>query len=100
MKTDKVDMREKTNDCKELYTLHFLGFEKYRAYLKKRKTIFKTIAAKNKRIEQFLKSVKWFSDKNCGKNKELEQSIEPGETKTAPGHVTKALRKQKMLYRL
>jgi len=32
MKTDKVDMREKTNDCKELYTLHFSGFEKCRVY--------------------------------------------------------------------
>jgi len=32
MKTDKVDMREKTNDCKELYTLHFSGFEKCRVW--------------------------------------------------------------------
>jgi len=32
---------------------------------------------------QFLKSVKRFSDKNCGKNKELEQLGEPSETKTA-----------------
>jgi len=28
-------------------------------------------------IEQFLKSVKRFSDKNCGKNKKIEQSVEP-----------------------
>jgi len=34
-------------------------------------------------LEQFLKSVKRFSDKNCGKNKKLEQSGEPSETKTA-----------------
>jgi len=33
-------------------------------------------------LEQFLKSVKRFSDKNCGKNKELEQLGEPSETKT------------------
>jgi len=33
MKTDKVDMREKTNDFKELYTLHFPGFGKCRVYL-------------------------------------------------------------------
>jgi len=33
--------------------------------------------------EQFLKSVKRFSDKNCGKNKELEQFVEPSEVKTA-----------------
>jgi len=30
-----------------------------------------------------LKSVKRFSGKNCGKNEELEQSVEPSETKTA-----------------
>jgi len=34
-------------------------------------------------IEQFLKSVKRFSEKNCGENKKLEQSVEPSETKTA-----------------
>jgi|GEM_PF-2647729 len=34
-------------------------------------------------LEQFPKSVKRFSDKNCGKNKELEQLGEPSETKTA-----------------
>jgi len=34
-------------------------------------------------LEQFLKSVKRFSDKNCGKNKELEHSVEPSETKNA-----------------
>jgi len=33
--------------------------------------------------EQFPKSVKRFSDKNCGKNKELEHSVEPSETKNA-----------------
>jgi len=46
---------------------------------------------KNKKLDQmkrfknreFLKSVKRFSDKNCGKNKELEQLGEPSETKTA-----------------
>jgi len=32
LKTDKVDTREKTNDCKESYTLSFLGFEKDRIY--------------------------------------------------------------------
>jgi len=32
-------------------------------------------------IEKFLKSVTWFSDKNCDKNKELEQLDEPSETK-------------------
>jgi len=37
------------------------------------------------RLEQFPKSVKRFSDKNCGKNKELEQFVEPSETKTALG---------------
>jgi len=35
------------------------------------------------KIEQFLKSVKRFSDKNCGENKDLEQSVEPSETKNA-----------------
>jgi len=34
-------------------------------------------------LEQFPKSVKRFSDKNCGKNKELEHSVEPNETKNA-----------------
>jgi len=34
-------------------------------------------------LEQFLKSVKRFSDKNCRKNKKLEQLGEPSETKTA-----------------
>jgi len=34
-------------------------------------------------LEQFLKSVKRFSDKNCGENKELEHSVEPSETKNA-----------------
>jgi len=33
------------------------------------------------------KSVKRFSGKNCGKNKELERSVEPSETKTALGFV-------------
>jgi len=37
------------------------------------------------KLEQFLKSVTRFSDKNCGKNKELEQFVEPSETKTALG---------------
>jgi len=34
-------------------------------------------------LEQFPKSVKRFSDKNCGKNNGLEQFVEPSETKTA-----------------
>jgi len=34
-------------------------------------------------LKQFPKSVKRFSDKNCGKNKELERSTEPSEIKTA-----------------
>jgi len=37
----------------------------------------------NKEIEKFPKSVKRFSDKNCGKNKELERLTEPNEVKTA-----------------
>jgi len=45
---------------------------------------------KNKRIEQFLKSVKRFSDKNCCKNKKLEHSVEPSETKTALERPTEA----------
>jgi len=36
-------------------------------------------------VEQFPKSVTRFAGKNCGKNKELEQSIEPSEIKTALG---------------
>jgi len=36
-----------------------------------------------KLLEQFLKSGNRFSDKNCGKNKELEHSVEPSETKNA-----------------
>jgi len=34
-------------------------------------------------IEQFLKSMKRFSDKNCGKIKKIEQLVEPSETKNA-----------------
>jgi len=34
-------------------------------------------------IEQFPKSVTRFSDKNCGKTQELEQFVEPSETKTS-----------------
>jgi len=34
-------------------------------------------------LEQFLKNVKRFSDKNCGKNKKVEKSGKSGETKTA-----------------
>jgi len=35
------------------------------------------------RLEHFPKSVKRFSDKKCDENKELEQLVEPSETKTA-----------------
>jgi len=36
-------------------------------------------------LEQFPKSVKRFSDKNCDETQELEQFVEPSETKIALG---------------
>jgi len=46
----------------------------------------KQLVAIAKVLEQFPKSVTRFSDKNCGKTQELEQFVEPSETKTALEH--------------
>jgi len=48
-----------------------------------RKTLFRIRPLPFDVLEQFLKSMKRFSDKNCGKNKELERLGESNETKTA-----------------
>jgi len=51
-----------------------------------KKTDEKTIdMVRRKGQEQFLKSGNRFSDKNCGKNKEIEQVIEPSEAKNVLG---------------
>jgi len=45
------------------------------------------VCARSLDLEQFLKSVKRFSDKNCGENKKLEHLVEPSETKNALVHL-------------
>jgi len=50
-----------------------------------------TLSKQQSGLEQFPKSVKRFSDKNCGKNKGIEHSVEQSKTKNALGVIEKGM---------